>query len=312
MARLLLLPAALVLAAAPALADEIVLKNGRTLEGQATEAGETVVFEKSGIRMEIRRDEVREIRRTPSAKEQYAEKAAAVEKQEAVKGYLEQCRAAAAEDRHRLGLWCASKGLKDEARAEQERAVKIDPDHAGARRALGFVKTGDGWRPEDEVMREKGLVRAQGRWVTAEEAAKLESGESLSLKEKERREARDREKRLKASLNTALRRVAAAEPQVRLQGERDLVAVAREMGDPDLEARAPEVRGYYDRVYEEIHSARALLQVRAQVVTLKRPIQQFQTSLGAFTSPVTLQLPELSVISVNTTAVVPLQVDEEE
>ena len=96
-----------------------------------------------------------------------------------------------------------------------------------------------------------------------------------------------------------------------VRGESALVATAKEMGDTGLEASAPDFRLYYDRVYEEIESARALMQIRAQVVTLKRPIQKFTTSLGGFGAPVTLQLPELSVISINTTALVPLSVDEE-
>src|SRR5688572_5410130 len=159
-------PLALAMLAGPALADEILLKNGRSLEGKVTESGDLVVFEKAGLRMELRKDEVSEIRRTPAPKEEYAKRAAA----------LEAGKKASAEDRHRLGLWCATKGLKDEAKAEQEKAIALDPDHAGARRALGFVKTETGWRPEDEVMKEKGLVRAEGAWVTKEEADLLAKG----------------------------------------------------------------------------------------------------------------------------------------
>lgn len=300
-ATAVLLPAALLLAVPAARADEILLANGRTLEGAVKESGDLVVVERPGMRLEIRRDEVKEIRKSPSAKEQFAAKAAALE---AGKGD--------AEAHHRLGLWAESKGLRDEARKEQERAVALDPEHAGARRALGFVKAGGKWRPEDEVMREKGLVRAGGRWVSPEEAERIASGkEEPPAKEKERREARDRERRLRKSLNAALAAVAAADPGARARGEAALVDVAREMADPGLEARAPEIRAYYDRVYEEIERARALMEIRAKVVTLKRPIPTFTTSLGAFSSPVTLQLPEVSVISINTTVVVPLSVEED-
>ncbi len=306
-----LVPVLLALAGA-ARADELVLKNGRTLEGQVSEAGDSVIFERSGIRMEIRRDEVAEIRKAPAPKEEYARKAAALEKQEAVKEYAEKCRPEAAEARHRLGLWCAAKGLKDEAGAEQRKAIALEPDHEGARRALGFVKDGGAWRPEEEVMKERGLVRAGGRWVTPEEAAKAGAEDALSPKAKERQAVRERERRLKKSLNLALRMVASPDAATRAEGETAVVAVAREMNDPDFEARAPELHAYYDRLYEEIGSARAILQIRAQVVTLKRPIPKFSTSLGAFSSPVTLQLPELSVISVNTTAVVPLGFGDDE
>jgi hypothetical protein len=294
-----LVPAALAFAAARAPADEILLKNGRTLEGKATEVGENVIFERAGIRMEIRKDEVKEIRRTPTAKEQYAAKAAE----------LDAAAKPDAEARHRLGLWCETKGLKDEARAEQEKAVKLDPEHAGARRALGFVKVDGAWRSEAEVMKARGLVLSQGRWMTPEEAAR--SGEEASSKEKARLAAKERERTLKKSLNAALRKVAAASAATRAEGEKALVAVAKEIGDSGLEAKAGEIRTYYDRLYEEIESARAVVQVRAQLVTLKRPIPTFTTSLGAFSTPVTLQLPELSVVSINTTAVVPLEVEED-
>jgi hypothetical protein len=295
-----LAPVVLALLAGPAFADEILLKNGRSLEGKVTEAGDCVVFEKAGLRMELRKDEVSEIRRSPSPKEEYAKRAAALEAGKP-----------SAEDHHRLGLWCATKGLKVEAKAEQEKAVALDADHAGARRALGFVKTEAGWRPEDEVMKEKGLVRAEGRWVAKEEADRLAKGGEPSAREKERLAKKESDRSMRKSLNAALRMVADADAETRVQGEKKLVHVAREMAEPGLEARAPEIRAYYDQAYQEIDRARALVQVRAQVVTLKRPIKTLTTSLGASTTPVTLQLPELSVISVNTTALLPLFVDED-
>jgi hypothetical protein len=303
---------AIALAAIPARADTLVLKNGRSLEGQVTEAGDTVVFERSGIRMEIRKDEVQEIRKAVSPKEEYAKRAAAREEIEKVKEYVEKCGTEAAEEHHRLGLWCEQKGLKAEAKSEQERAVALCPDHEGARRALGFVKDGGKWRPEEDVMTERGLVRSAGRWVAPEEAAKAGAGDALSPKEKDRREAKEWERRLRKDLAVALKAIASPDAAARAEGEKALVAVAREMNDPAFEAKAPELHAYYDRLYEEMDSARAVIQVRAQVVTLKRPIPKFTTSLGAFSSPVTLQLPELSVISVNTTAVVPLGLGDDE
>ena len=312
------LAAALLLAAAPVRADEILLKNGRTLEGKVTEGGDTVTYERSGLKMEIRRDEVKETRRSPTAKEEYAKRRAAIESASISDGGRgEEARApgaaasgkARAEERHRLGLWCEQEGLKTEARAEQEEALRLDPDHAGARRSLGFMNEDGKWRLEDEVMRERGLVKSPGGWVTPAEAETLAAA-APSAKERERLERKAREATSRKSLNGALRLVADADPQVRMKGEAALVSWAKDAGDPEFEAKAPEVRAYYDRLYEEISRARALIQVRAQLVTLKRPIPTFKTSLGAFSSPVTLQLPELSVVSVNTTAVVPLEVEE--
>jgi type II secretory pathway component GspD/PulD (secretin) len=47
------------------------------------------------------------------------------------------------------------------------------------------------------------------------------------------------------------------------------------------------------------------LQLQPTIATLKRPIQTFTTSLGAFTSPVTLQLPEINIQKAQTTVRVP-------
>lgn len=47
------------------------------------------------------------------------------------------------------------------------------------------------------------------------------------------------------------------------------------------------------------------LQLQPTIATLQRPIQTFTTSLGAFTSPVTLQLPEINIQKAQTTVRVP-------
>lgn len=47
------------------------------------------------------------------------------------------------------------------------------------------------------------------------------------------------------------------------------------------------------------------LQLQPTVATLKRPIQTFSTSLGAFTTPITLELPEISIQKAQTTVRVP-------
>jgi hypothetical protein len=48
------------------------------------------------------------------------------------------------------------------------------------------------------------------------------------------------------------------------------------------------------------------------MATLKRPIPTITTSLGAFSTPVTIQLPELSVVSIKTTALIPADIELDE
>ncbi len=297
--RLVPLAAAVLLAAATAApADEVLLKNGRTLRGKVTDGTDSLTLECPGIRMTLLKSEVAEVRRGPTPEEEVAKR-------------REGLKPGDAEAHFRLGLFAASRGLKDEARRLHEAAVKADPDHAGARRELGFVRWEGKWRPEDEVMRERGFVRVRGEWLPkeqAEEAAKAAPAGPRTEEGKRREEERARKKRL----NAALRLLASPDAKTRVKGEDSLTAYAKEVGDPALEGRAPEFRAYYDRLFEVLEEqARATIQVRAQLVTLKRPIPTFETSLGGFGTPVRLQLPEVSVISIGTTVVVPLSVDDD-
>ncbi len=75
-----------------------------------------------------------------------------------------------------LAEWCGEQGLRSEAHRHLLRAIELDVNHAGARRALGYVRVGGLWvegrtpatrreiepEPADEAER---LVRAvQGEW----------------------------------------------------------------------------------------------------------------------------------------------------
>jgi hypothetical protein len=88
--------------------------------------------------------------------------------------YLEKSvTAQSARDRFALGLWCREKGLLPEATAQFREAVRIDPEMAGARDALGDRKVDGRWVSSAESMRCKGLVQFEGRWVLPEEKAVL-------------------------------------------------------------------------------------------------------------------------------------------
>lgn len=88
--------------------------------------------------------------------------------------YLERSVAAqSARDRFALGLWCREKGLLPEATAQFREAVRIDPEMAGARDALGDRKVDGRWVSSVESMQSKGLVLFDGRWVLPEEKAHL-------------------------------------------------------------------------------------------------------------------------------------------
>ncbi|MHC4859795.1 MAG: hypothetical protein ACYTDY_06855, partial [Planctomycetota bacterium] len=90
--------------------------------------------------------------------------------------YRERAKALSPDDttgHYQLGLWCVKKGLTNEAHLEFERVIALEPDHAGARRELGYARHGDRWLSRDEAMRAKGLVLHEGRWLLPEEVKVL-------------------------------------------------------------------------------------------------------------------------------------------
>src|SRR5581483_6953261 len=65
--------------------------------------------------------------------------------------------------------------LDDEARAAFLAVLKVDPDHAGARAALGYILDNGRWITEDDQMRAKGMVKFQGRWMTPADKVRAEA-----------------------------------------------------------------------------------------------------------------------------------------
>jgi len=168
--RALLLSAAL---AAAASADVVLTTDGRRLEGKIVEeSADVVVVETPLGRIPVERREIRAIERGPSPWEVYAER---------------RSKASSAEQHFSLAQWCAEKGLTKERRESLLEAVRLEPDHAQARAALGHVSFEGKWMPrrerdrlleerEETSARRNGLVRHEGRWVTPEEKAAREKG----------------------------------------------------------------------------------------------------------------------------------------
>jgi hypothetical protein len=50
-----------------------------------------------------------------------------------------------------LANWCKDRGLRDRERAHLTKVVELEPDHAEARRRLGFRRVGLDWLSEDEI-----------------------------------------------------------------------------------------------------------------------------------------------------------------
>ena len=85
---------------------------------------------------------------------------------------------------------------------------------------------------------------------------------------------------------------------------KDVETLAEEIGDPNVAKIARDAKAWYDRAWKQVR-AQVIAETRVTWSQLKRPIPTFTTSLGAGSTPVTLQLPELQVARVSTTVVIP-------
>jgi hypothetical protein len=75
-----------------------------------------------------------------------------------------------------LAQWARDNKLPKQADETLERVIKLEPDHAEARIALGFERVAGKWVKGDELQKAKGLVEYQGKWVTPEDKALFEAG----------------------------------------------------------------------------------------------------------------------------------------
>jgi hypothetical protein len=175
--------AAAAVSARGARADIVHLDDGRRIEGKLIEesAERVRIDTRAGIQ-EFARAQVKSIERVKTPWEEYRERALLLSPKDA-------------EGRYRLGLWCRERNLVPEALAEFRRAVEANPDHAGARKELGFVKTAKGWvqaseapKPEDSPRSDEadlaaddrgpiaGFVKVDNRWLTPEDQRQADAG----------------------------------------------------------------------------------------------------------------------------------------
>lgn len=167
--RLLLSLGFLAVAALPATADEVVLRNGAVFEGIVHETGDRVVVKMAVGEMSFKKIDVKAIRKSEDSLSVYEKRAAET---------------ATAEAHYELGTWAREKGLMKQAEAQFEKAIERDPEHGAARRALGYEKHEGKWVRFDDLMVSKGFVKVGNGWQPKElvEAERTrESQERLQL-----------------------------------------------------------------------------------------------------------------------------------
>jgi len=212
MSRLSLLAAVLaLLICLTGLSDTITLKNGRTLEGDINK------ITKDEISIDVSRgdlvatlyypkSEVVKMEYGPAPAERLEE--AYAERLVSVAG------STSADVWFALGDWAAGKFLNEKARAAFRRALKFDPNHADARRALGYNRFEGEWLTDEQIMTRKGFVRFEGNWITPKErddllAQRAENEKKQKAEAKARRkeieELREEVARLKRKVRTRSR-----------------------------------------------------------------------------------------------------------
>lgn len=181
----------------PLRADDVYLTNGRSFKGVIAEVGETQVTIRMPVgEIGIPRSQVARVETSESAYAEYLRRKGEIRRAEDKAGaWLE------------LAKWAKANGLAQSAREAALAAAELDPKREGLApllRSAGYTLDTqlDRWIPYAEAMRRKGLVHAQGEWITREEYA---------VRERERREAGERraameaERRAKARSEAVLR-----------------------------------------------------------------------------------------------------------
>src|SRR5262245_22656570 len=176
--------AVLAAAAGAARADEVVLRNGARFEGQVHESKDSVTVVMDFGSMTFKKIDVARIDRGPSALAEFDAKIA-------------ELKADDLDGRYRLAMWARRKLLDQRATRLLEEILERDPEHAGAREALGYTRHDGRWLTEDQVKIQKGLTYFRGGWTSQEmadeirrieaerdaELSKIAAMESMRLKE---------------------------------------------------------------------------------------------------------------------------------
>jgi len=284
-----ILPAlALLVLSSSLLADVIHLKNGGRVEGAIDDRGDTLVVTTRFGSVTLKRGDVARIEKKETLKELYEQQRKSIDPKDPAQFV-------------KLGEWCREKGWAAQAKKEWQAALKLDPEHQGAHTALGHVFFEGAWRTEREIMELRGFVEVDGKWLTRREAE-----EALTKKQWEaaRKAEQKRQRALQRRLNRVFKYDAQGTEKQAVKAVKDVETLAEEIGDPNVAKIARDAKAWYDQAWKQVR-AQVISETRVTWSQLKRPIPTLTTSLGAGSTPVTLQLPELQVARVSTTVVIP-------
>lgn len=133
MARALISACLLAALSAVALADRLTLSDGRTFTGTVTTDGDTVRIETNHGLLEFPKDQVSDITRGETPEAELARRLAKA---------TADCPQALLE----VAQWAGANNLPHQAEDLYGRILKLDPNNAPSRKALGFIKIDGDWR----------------------------------------------------------------------------------------------------------------------------------------------------------------------
>ena len=142
-------------------ADDVHLDNGEVIEGRATRAGDKVVIELASGQISVSADSVKRIERRESSVERYQ------------KAY-DKLSPEAVSERMKLADYCRDHGMRERERVLLQQVIDREPNHAQARKRLGYVKAPEGWVTYAEHMRSEGYVQREGQWMSRDQARELD------------------------------------------------------------------------------------------------------------------------------------------
>lgn len=153
-----------------------VLKSGGQVEGEALNpqrgAGEPYLVQTpQGVRLALPEGLVARV----------------VVRSELVKQYeaLVQSTPHTVEGQWSLAEWCKEMGLVSERKRHLQEVLALDPDHAEARKALGYQRFLGRWLTQEEYLQSQGYVRHNGAWRLRQEVEILtrQAQEEVAIKQ---------------------------------------------------------------------------------------------------------------------------------
>jgi len=191
---------------APALADEVFLVGGAKFTGRIEQQTDQMVTINIGDGViGVPTSRVEKIVKGRSPLDEYEDRAKRTKADD-----LEAWRS--------LARGAAQHGLSAQSREAYGNVMRMAPDDAEARRALGYVKYDGQWMTEEDSYRARGFVKYEGEWMTPSEA---QQAQARFDSEEARRDAELRAAEAEAEAAAAQARADEAEERAREAEDRN-------------------------------------------------------------------------------------------